>query len=666
MTKARSALGGTGLPGYRGAQPRVTLPAFRHEVQTLSRRRVPGATTARTVWTFGFHRRCVRRCECETDMPKPGPLPQTSQTLATGNSLQVDEIEDVPDRVGTTGAVYRPRFAAAKPASAAGGGKYPARTGRGARGGSVLDALDADAIRRWSRTAVDLLDVHRQEIDALNVYPVPDSDTGSNLVTTMRAADAALQAVSAESAATALGALAAGAAQGALGNSGFIVSQILRGFADSTHADLDARAVPAALDRGAVLARTAVVAPVEGTILTVARAAADAAQGATLGEIVVNALTAADAALQRTTGQLADLARAGVVDAGGRGLVVLLEALARTVTGRRTELTPVQLPHGSPAAQIVVAGESGFGFEVQYLLDAAEARIAPLLATLSGIGDSVAVVPVDQDVWKVHAHVDDVGAAIEAGVVAGRPRQISVVRFAEQVGERHQHGDHPHHHGGAAVIAVAPGRGFAHLFEAEGARVVEAPDGGAPAVDDLVVALSGPGGHELVLLADAERAAAVAEAAAERLRGQGRRVAVVPTRSPVQGLAAIAVHDAARRFDDDVVAMAEAAAATRHAEVTIAAAEALTAVGICTPGDILGLIDDEVVEIGRGLLAVSFNLVDRLLGVGAELITVLVGEDAPARAGELIEAHVRGQAPLTDVAVYQGRVTDHPVIIGVE
>jgi uncharacterized protein len=601
-------------------------------------------------------------------MPKPGPLPQTSQTLATGNSLQVDEFERLPDRVMTTGAVYRLRFAAAKPTSAGRLGKYSARTGPGARGGSVLDALDADAVRRWSSTAVDLLAAHRLEIDALNVYPVPDSDTGSNLVTTMRAADAALRAVPVESAAAALGALAAGAAKGALGNSGFIVSQILRGFADSTRRDLDARSVPAGLDRGATLARTAVVVPVEGTILTVARAAADAAQGANLGEIVVNALTAADAALQRTPTQLADLARAGVVDAGGRGLVVLLEALARTVTGRQTALIPVQLPLHAAADEVDVSGTAGFGFEVQYVLDAPEARIAALRDTLAGIGDSVAVVALEPDTWKVHAHVNDVGAAIEAGVDAGRPRQISVVRFADQLSEQHPH-DHAGHrleHTGAAIVMVAPGRGFAHLFEAEGARVVEARDGSVPPVDDLVNALSGPGGHELVLLSDARRAAGVAEAAAERLRSQGRRVAVVPTRSPVQGLAAIAVHDAARRFDDDVVAMAEAAAATRHAEVTIAAAEALTAVGICTPGDILGLIDDEVVEIGRGLLAVSFNVVDRLLGVGAELITVLVGDHAPARAGHLIEAHVRTRAPLTDVAVYQGRVTEHPVIIGAE
>jgi dihydroxyacetone kinase-like predicted kinase len=134
----------------------------------------------------------------------------------------------------------------------------------------------------------------------------------------------------------------------------------------------------------------------------------------------------------------------------------------------------------------------------------------------------------------------------------------------------------------------------------------------------------------------------------------------------VQGLAAIAVHDPARRFDDDVVAMAEAAAATRYAELCIAAEEALTAVGRCQPGDVLGLIDGEVVEVGRGLLAVAFGLVDRLLGVGAELMTIIVGADAPPRAGELIEAHVRGRSPLTDVAVYQGGQPDQPVIIGVE
>ncbi|HZC72175.1 MAG TPA: DAK2 domain-containing protein [Jatrophihabitans sp.] len=520
----------------------------------------------------------------------------------------------------------------------------------------MLDALDADAVGRWSRTAVDLLDAHRAEIDALNVYPVPDSDTGSNLVSTMRAADAALRGAQPSDAAAALAALALGAAQGALGNSGFIVSQILRGLADSTSGDFDAVAAPAGLDRAARLARTAVVVPVEGTILTVARAAAEGARGATLGEIVVNALRAADSALQRTPSQLAELAQAGVVDAGGRGLVVLLDALARTITGQRLPLAPVRMPLRSPDQRRDAGG--GLGYEVQYLLDASATQVEKLTDELSALGDSVAVVSLGTDAWNVHVHVDDVGAAIEAGVEAGRPHKISVVRLIDEA--------HVGHRGGAAIVAVAPGRGVAHLFESAGVRVVDAPGSTSPSVADVVEVIRSSGARELVLLPNAARVAGVAETAADQARTHGIRVSVVPTRSPVQGLAAIAVHDAARRFDDNVVAMAEAAAATRHAEVMLATEEALTAVGICQAGDVLGLIDGEVVEIGHGVMAVAFSLVDRLLRVGAELMTVLVGADAPPRAGELLEAHVRGQAPLTDVMVYEGGQSEHPVIIGAE
>jgi dihydroxyacetone kinase-like predicted kinase len=323
-----------------------------------------------------------------------------------------------------------------------------------------------------------------------------------------------------------------------------------------------------------------------------------------------------------------------------------------------TPIAPVRvpLPSAHPAHE---RGADEFGFEVQYLLEAPPAAVEVLRGTLAELGDSVAVVAVTEGAWNVHVHVNDVGAAIEAGVDAGRPYQISVVRFSDQI-------DEAAGSGAVAVVAVAPGAGLAHLFEAEGAHVVEAEAGRLPSVDDVLAAVGTTGATEVVLLPNASRVSGVAEAAAEKARAQGTRVSVVPTRSPVQGLAAVAVHDPTRRFDDDVIAMAEAAAATRHAEVTVARSEALTAVGICQPGDILGLIDDDVVEIGRGLLAVSFTVVDRLLGVGAELMTVLVGADAPPRTGELIKAHVRDRAPFTDVTIYLGGQPDHPVIIGVE
>lgn len=524
----------------------------------------------------------------------------------------------------------------------------------------MLEALDADAVRRWSRASVDSLSAHQAEIDALNVYPVPDSDTGSNLLTTLRAADAALAEAGADDAVAALGALAAGAAQGALGNSGFIVSQVLRGLAAAAAAAgrCDAAAVRAGLDTGATLARTAVVHPVEGTVLTVARAAATGASGSSLGEVVAGAVAAADTALQLTTAQLPDLTQAGVVDAGGRGLLVLLAALARVVTGVEPELTPIRVPRFAVERRREM-GDPEFGFEVQYLLESGDDGIDKLRHRLAEIGDSVAVVPAAADAWNVHVHVNDVGAAIEAGLEIGRPHQISVVRFAD---EAHQHRPA----GAVSVVAVAPGPGLAHLFQAEGVVVVDDGADDRPSVDDVVLAIRTTEAADVILLPNASRVRGVAEAAAERVRADGVRASVVPTRSPVQGLAAIAVHDPARRFDDDVVAMAEAAAATRYAELCVAADEALTAVGICQRGDVLGLIDGDVVEIGDGLLAVALSVVDRLLGVGAELMTIIVGADAPAGAGEVLEAHVHERSPFTDVTVYQGGQPEHPVIIGVE
>lgn len=532
----------------------------------------------------------------------------------------------------------------------------------------MLDALDADAVRRWSRAAADSLDAHRAEIDELNVFPVPDGDTGTNMSLTIRAAADALAADGAANAAAALRTFAHGAVLGARGNSGVIVSQLLRGLAEAA-ADAptcDSALLCAGLQLGAEQARAAVADPVEGTILTVATAAAEgAAGGTTLLEVTRSAAAAADEALQHTPEQLPELARAGVVDAGGRGLVLLLDALARTVSGEAG--APPELQRSPRAAQLLRSvretGSGDYDFEVQYLLEAGEGAITSLRRDLGGLGDSVAVVGTGEGVWNVHVHVNDVGAAIEAGVEVGRPYRITVVRFADHSAEP---ATPPAMSAGAAVVAVAPGQSLAHLFEAEGVRVVDGGPGRSPSTAEVLAAVRATGAGKVILLPNASQVTGVAEAAAEQARAEGIQATVVPTRSPVQGLAAVAVHDAGRRFDDDVVAMAEAAAATRFAEVTIAQREALTSVGICQQGDVLGLIDGEVVEIGRGVLAVAFALVDRLLGVGADLMTVLVGGDGPAGVGQLLAGHVRERAPLTDVSVYLGGQPDYPLIIGVE
>jgi len=213
------------------------------------------------------------------------------------------------------------------------------------------------------------------------------------------------------------------------------------------------------------------------------------------------------------------------------------------------------------------------------------------------------------------------------------------------------------------LVAIAPGKGLEQLFTVEGVYVVGENEATA---DDVLAAIEQSAAHDVVLLPNIALVDAVAENAAEQGRARGLRIAVVPTRSPMQGLAAVAVHDPSRRFDDDVVAMAEAAAATRFAEVTVAETEALTSVGICQPGDVLGLIDGDVVELGNDVATVALAVVDRLLGVGAELLTLLVGGRAPLGLGQRLSDEVRARTQLTEVTVYDVREAPVRLIIGVE
>jgi len=523
----------------------------------------------------------------------------------------------------------------------------------------VLQVLDAAAVRRWSHLALDALEAHRDEIDRLNVFPIPDGDTGTNLVLTLRSGVDSLDAERTDDAARALRVFARGAVLGARGNSGVIVSQLLRSLADAALGvdRVDAAVVRAGLYRGASDAREVVADPVEGTILTVARAVADATRelpgDATLTAVATTAVTAAEDALGRTTEQLAVLADAGVVDAGSRGFVLILDALARAVDAEVPEL-PAATPPVHPMTGERETGSPEFVYEVQYLLAADAAAADALRDELATLGDSVVVVGTGEDVWNVHVHVNDVGAAIEAGVGAGRPSSIRVTRFT---------GDADAVRGGSAVVAVIDGSGIGKLFDAEGVHVLS---DGTPSSGDVLAAVHGSGAGEVVVVANGVAAIEAAEAAARTARSDGLRVAVVPTRSPVQGLAAVAVHDAGRRFDDDVVAMAEAAAATRFAEIVVAQHEALTSAGMCRPGDVLGLIDGEVVEIGRGVSSVALALTDRLLGVGAELMTLLLGAGTDPDAGDTICRHIRARSPLTEVTIYDVGDAAAPLIVGVE
>ncbi|MFE2303610.1 DAK2 domain-containing protein [Streptomyces sp. NPDC059445] len=635
----------------------------------------------------------------------------------------------------------------------------------------VPQTFDALAVRTWCGLALEALGRAREEIDAINVYPVADGDTGTNLYLTLESAAAAVEAVFAAheavaapapgtargpvaaagtgtgersgtaggtgaagagtgedregsladgdrevSLADAIRAMAHGALIGARGNSGTILAQLLRGMAqvlaaDGETAHTDGRGLCLALRNAADSARGAVAHPVEGTVLSVASAAADAASGmeGDCGAVALAAYAGAGTALSATTGQLAVLEHAGVVDAGGRGLVAVLAALVQTFTGEAprpftasaapygpgegtapgvtrvpgtTDLpgsagtpdaapgTATRGPDGQGADAAPACGDGGAesghpAFEVIYLLEAQDAAVDRLRDRLDGLGDSLVVVGGD-GLWNVHVHVDDAGAAVEAGVEAGRPHRIRITHFG--LGDAHTAGAGrpPRERTQRAVVAVVPGEGLAGLYTEAGATTVLARPGEPPASGELVEAVRRAHAREVVLLPNDADLRHTAAAAAEQARAEGVRVALIPTRSAVQGIAALAVHEAERRFDEDVVAMTSAAGATRYAEVAVAERQSWTMAGICQAGDVLGLIDGDVAVIGADVTATAETVLDRMLAAGGEMVTLVLGDDAPESIAAHLEARVRESYLAVDTVVYRGGRQGALLLIGVE
>lgn len=535
----------------------------------------------------------------------------------------------------------------------------------------MIEVLDARAARCWAVGALAALGQAREEIDALNVYPVPDGDTGTNLYLTVEAACAAALAAPADAdLRVTADAFARGALLGARGNSGIIAAQILRGWADvlAETGRLDATSVKRAVLRADEQAWLAVGKPVEGTILSVSRAASAAAQqaGDRLCDVVSAAAGAARVALARTPDQLDVLRRAGVVDAGGRGLVVLLDTLEALVLGRSLRLaTRRHRVAPLPAADLDVcpphADGEGPAYEVMYLLDAPTERMAVLREVLARLGDSVAVVG-GAGLWHVHVHVDDPGAAVEAGIEAGRPHRIRITHFADSLAAR----AHPAPRVSVGLVACAAGPGLAELFEQTGAVVVRHRPGSRPSTGELLDAVHRTNAETVVVLPNDSDTLLAARAAADAARQIGLRVSVLPTRAQVHGLAAAAVHDPGRRHDDDLVRMSAAAGATRDGAVTVAVRDAITTAGVCRAGDVLGVVQGDFTIVGVDLAMVAAQVLDRLLSGGGELVTLVTGEDAPAGLAVTVAAQLRRRRRDLEVSVLDGGQPRYALLVGVE
>jgi DAK2 domain fusion protein YloV len=576
-------------------------------------------------------------------------------------------------------------------------------------------SLDGRTIRHAMGLYREVLEVHRREIDSLNVYPVADGDTGTNLLLTQQSVVEALAALDPgeEDLAILRPVICRAALMGARGNSGVILAQILRGILDRLPSGAfgtsgasggsgvsgpsvgpgTAADVVAGLWHATEEAYRAVARPVEGTALSVMRDAAAAAEEASRGsgdvlQVLDAALAGARESLARTTELLPQLRRAGVVDAGGKGLVLLFDALRAALCGELPSepvgpLGPLGRPESEgPGATPAMPGQerASLGFEVQYLLEAGDEEVPGLRSVLAGLGTSLVVVG-GGGVVKVHVHTGQPGAAVEAALEAGRPRQISISSLDGQVGclvrtaVEEAAGVLAATHA-SALVAVAEGEGLVRTFRSLGASVVVGGPGNNPAVADLVRAIRAAPSSSVLVLPNHRNVVPAAERAAGEV---SKDVTVVPARSIPAGIAAAAVFNPNATSEENAEALRAAAAGCGSGEVVQAERDADTPTGAVRRGAWLGMAEGRAVSVGLagspseaasawavGPGAPAVEVVRHLAREDSGVVTLVVGDGAGAEERSQVEAAIRETFPGLDVEIVDGGQPRFPFLIGVE
>jgi DAK2 domain fusion protein YloV len=518
---------------------------------------------------------------------------------------------------------------------------------------------ELEAARRLAHGALDALELSRERIDDLNVYPVPDGDTGTNLTLTARGLVEALDASTVSDRQALAREATRAALMSARGNSGVILSQIVRGAAEVlAESDDLARAFRGASDA----AYAAVRKPVEGTMLTVIRALAEAAEEAPLEPVQLLDLLVqrGDEAVARTREQLDVLREAGVVDAGGAGLVELVRGLRAAAAGRAPTA-----PAAGPKLTVEAAHQqlSRYRYCTTFVVEGEQLDAPALETELEQLGDSLLVVG-DPSALKVHVHTDDPGAALSLGTRAGVIEGVEIADMHRQTEEREQRllAALPGGASRSGVVAVVAGEGNRRLFEDLGAeRIVEGGQSMNPSTADLLAAVDATDADEVVLLPNNSNVVLAAEQAA---RVAGKPVQVVPTTSIPAGLAALVAFHGERSADENAAAMREALTGVVTGEIAVASRDA-SADGIAVrEGEFLALLEGDAVAAGAAFDDVAHELLERLLAEPRDVLTLLRGEGAPPLNGLLDE--LADQHPELELDVHEGGQPHYPLLISAE
>lgn len=537
----------------------------------------------------------------------------------------------------------------------------------------AIENLDANNIAKLMYCFRDALQEHKESLNSLNVYPVPDGDTGSNMTATLNSVVSEIESLEDPEFENIIEAISHGSLMGARGNSGVIISQILRGFVseikNASKKTIDANLFSDALRAAASAAYEAVGNPVEGTILTVVRETAEAAEKSLLehSNLLLVAETAREAAkrsLDSTPDLLPVLARAGVVDAGGSGFLLMLDSLLHVIDDR-----PMPEPETVKASvdSLILdihddTTNSGTRYEVMYFLDAPDDLIPGFKKAWSEIGDSIVVVG-GENIWNCHVHTNNIGAAVEAGISIGKPHDIRVTDLFEEIAENHHEQDHADPIG-CSVIAVSNGDGIGDIFRSLGAtRVVNGGQSMNPSTADLLEAVEAIASEHVIILPNNSNIVAVAEQVDSQT---SKTIRVVETHTVTEGFASLLGYDPEGTSDKNQTDMTQFSQMVESGEITTAVRESASDVGQIKKGDFLGLRKGKVTVIAETIVEATRNLLKEMISDDHEIITLVAGRDSNKKETDEVVAWVSNEYEALEVEVHEGGQPLYQYYIGIE
>ncbi len=514
------------------------------------------------------------------------------------------------------------------------------------------------------------LTINRDEVDALNVFPVPDGDTGTNMLLTLQSAVEDIRGLDEPNLSAMAKRASHGALMGARGNSGVILSQIFRGFCMGigSHASVDAKGLARAFREGADVAYRAVIRPTEGTMLTVAREAAAGAEAAAaqttdLTQVVRAACEAAATAVERTPEQLPILKQAGVIDAGGFGLQLILDGFLKRMLGE--ELATFERPatqHARPKE--VQAPSEGWGYCTEFIINGEKLPVDDVRNEIQRQGDSALVVG-DDSAIKVHVHTHEPAVVIGYASSVGRLTRLKVDDMSSQhhrlQGESVRRPASTKH---LAVVAVASGDGFRRILESLGVdSVVSGGQSMNPSTEDILAAVESVPSNDVLLLPNNGNVTMTAQQVAELSK---KRVRVVPSRSLPQGIAALFAFDFSANLEANANAMSHALGQVQTIEVT-RAVRATEVDGVkIAENDVIGLLNDRIVAAGASPETVVQSVLKRIDAGNVDTITIYAGADAPETEREALCTAIARQFPKASIELQSGEQALYPYVVAVE